>query len=215
MSVSAQNQTLFDFDSNSVKSSKPKLSDNLILDFATSAKTSIFRSGPSAPVKVLLEKQLLSVGSALNYGKGKYDFDTNAIKDVTGMCVGYDYTYLRVDVLGTSYNTLLSSYVVNTLPPQARAFVWCQMAECTAAKGVAFVAARTDKDNIKGTESEDGVITSIGTFQKGYSKSGVDSLKEEALNYFEYVVEIKGKSGFSLVACSHSPLAKKITDHQK
>jgi hypothetical protein len=193
---------------------KPTLTDSLKLDFKMSSKTSIFRSGASAPVKVLLEKNILSVGSALNYGKGKFDHDTDEIRKITTHCVGYDYTYHPDTelLLGSSYNTVYCGYVVNTLPIDARKFVWCQMAECTANKGIAFVAARTDKSNINGVIFEDGVITKIGTFQKFYDKG---TLVEEAKQFFKYVVEIKGKSGFSLVACSNIPLPKKITVHQK
>ncbi|MDP2564458.1 hypothetical protein [Pseudoalteromonas marina] len=193
------------------KRQKPAFKEELKTDFTTSAKTAIFRNGPSAPIKTLIEKGLLGEGSALNYGKGKYDHDTNAIAKLTGHCVGYDYTYSPcTDVLGTSYDYLYSGYCVNTLPIEARQYVWAQMASCV--RGIAFVAARTDGKNIHGTPSEDGVVTKIGTFQKAYQKN---ELKEEALEHFDYVVEIKGKSGFSIVACSHSELPEHILAHAK
>ena len=192
---------------------QPALTESVRADFVTSSRTSIFRAGPSAPVKVILEKGLLCPGSAINYGKGVHNFDTDAIAKITGHAVGYDYVHLPdLDVLGSSYKFLFSGYVVNTLPKVARQFVWCQMSDCTALDGIAFVAARTDKANIKGTPSEDGFISSIKTFQKAYAKG---ALCEEALVHFEHVVEIKGKSGFSLVACSHSPLPDRILKHAK
>lgn len=190
-------------------SAKPALDQSLRSDFTTSAKTAIFRSGASAPVKVLLDKQMFAEGSGINFGKGKYDFDTSAIAQQSGHCVGYDYTYnLDLDLLGSSYDNLYSGYVVNTLPPKARDYVWHQMAECV--RGIAFVAARTDK--IPGIEFEDGVLTSINTFQKSYRKG---LLVSEASNYFEHVVEIKGKAGFSIVACSHYPLPERVLKHSK
>jgi hypothetical protein len=99
--------------------------------------------------------------------------------------------------------------VVNTLPPEARAYVWQQMATCCL-RGVAFVAARTD--TISGDPCQDGVKTSIGTFQKSYAKG---ALAEEASMHFAYVTELKAKSGFALVACSHTPLSNEILQHAK
>lgn len=147
------NQTVFCFSEDKAIEDKPQLTQALISDFAISAKTSIFRAGPSAPIKVLIEKNLLSQGSAINYGKGRHNHDTNAIKEITGHCVGYDYVHLPdTDLLGSSYSCLYSGYVVNTLPIKARAYVWNQMAQCTKNDCVAFVAARTDKKVLKGRQ---------------------------------------------------------------
>jgi len=192
---------------------KPTFDEALRKDFAMSAKTSIFRAGASAPVKVLLEKNLLSKGSSLNFGKGKYDHDTNSIAEITGHCAGYDYTYMPdINVLGKSYTNIFSGYVVNTLKKAPRKYVWQQMASCSV-DGVVFVAARTDTKNINGTDFEDGKITSIGTFQRSYAEKG--SLVKEAKDYFEHVVEIKGKSGFVLIAASHVKLPENVLANAK
>lgn len=210
-------QTALDFTAVCTAPSKrsvkaPVFNETLRADFTTSAKTAIFRNGASAPVKMLLSLNLLPTGSAINYGKGKYDHDSDAIASATGHCVGYDYTFQPdTEVLGNSYDTLYSGYVVNTLPPQARQYVWQQMANCCL-RGVAFIAARTDKNNISGEPFEDGVKTSIGTFQKSYSKG---ELAKEGSSYFEYVTELKCKSGFSIVACSHEPLHNSVLEHAR
>jgi hypothetical protein len=195
-----------------IKPVPPRLTDELKADFVTSGKTSIFRSGLSAPVKVLIEKSLFQKGSSLNYGKGRHNFDSDGIEAVTDSCQNYDYVFQPdIDVLGTNYINVYAGYVVNTLPVLARAFVWCQMAKCTNTDiGVCFVAARTDK--ILGIKSGDGVITSKKTFQKSYK---LNELVLEAKQHFDFVVEIKGKSGFSIVACSHSPLPDYIIQHAK
>lgn len=212
MTLHAIQNDLFDqTEQKTIVKTKPIFKEELKADFTTSAKTAIFRNGPSAPIKNLIEKGLFGVGSALNYGKGKYDHDTDAIAKITGHCVGYDYTYSPcTDVLGTSYDYLYSGYCVNTLPIDARNYVWAQMASCV--RGIAFVAARTDSKNIHGTPSEDGVKTSIGTFQKAYKKQ---ELRDEALAHFDYVVEIKGKAGYSVVACSNNALPAHILAHAK
>ena len=150
-----------------ISKTRPVLTDELIHDFTMSGRTSIFREGASAPMKEIISKGLLTPGISLNYGKGRYNHDTDEIAKLTGHCVGYDYVHHPdVDLLGSNYKNLYSGYVVNTLKIEARDFVWCQMASCCT-KGVAFIAARTDKSSIKGTAFEDGYITSIGTFQKG------------------------------------------------
>lgn len=188
------------------------LTSELKADFITSGKTSIFRSGLSAPVKILIEKALFQKGPSLNFGKGRYNYDTDGIKAVAGDCQNYDYVYHPdTSVLRTNYTNIYAGYIVNTLPVLAREFVWRQMAICTDKnKGVCFVAARTDK--IPGTKKGDGVITSRKTFQKSYQKN---ELITEAVQHFQYASEIKSQSGFSLVACSHSPLPGRINQHKK
>lgn len=191
-------------------SEKPVFNKLLADDFVASGRTAIFRSGPSAPISVLLKMGVFTSGSALNFGKGRYDFDTDAIKSVTSHCVGYDYTFSpNLDLLGCDYGFVYAGYVVNTLPPAARSYVWRQMKSCCKA-GIVFVAARTDI--INGKPSEDGVFTSIGTFQKSYRKK---ELLSEALGYFKFAVELKGKSGFSIVACSNVTLPEVILRNSK
>ena len=99
----------------------PVLTKELIDDFVTSGKTSIYRSGLSAPMKVVIEKQLLQKGSSLNYGKGRHNFDSDGIEAVTSSCQNYDYVYHPdIEVLGHYYVNVFSSYVVNTLRKESR-----------------------------------------------------------------------------------------------
>lgn len=172
-------------------------------DFKVSGKTSIFRCIASAPLRLLIKKGWIS-GSVLNYGKGRYNVDSDAIKALGLPCSDYDYTYADFpEVLGNSFSTVFAGYVTNTLPIRSRKVVWAQIASTTRKDGFAFIAARSDKDRaIKGTPHGDGVITSVGTFQKGYRKG---ELLTEALRFFKYAVEVEGcPSGFRIVMCSHS-----------
>lgn len=196
----------------SPSASLPELTKEMKADFITSGKTSIYRSGLSAPAKIIIEKNMLQQGASLNFGKGKHEFDSDGIKQITGNCQNYDYVYHPdINVLGQSYKNVFSSYVVNTLPIKSRAFVYQQMANCTdTSNGVCFIAARTDR--IAGLVHEDGVITSKKTYQKSYKKS---ELQNEASQYFVYVRELKAKAGFSLIACSHAPLPQRVIDHAK
>jgi hypothetical protein len=180
--------------------------EELDRDFRASARTSITRRKPSAPLQILIAEGLIH-GSVLNYGKGRCSTDSDAICNSVGHCVDYDYTWYRTDVIHRSvgaFHSVYCGYVVNTLPPQSRNVVWNELSKVVRAEGSVFVAARSINDRgIKGTPHEDGVITSIGTFQIGYEKQ---QLIDEALNYFPFVKALKHKSGFYLVQCSHSPI---------
>jgi hypothetical protein len=185
------------------------LNDTMREQFKVSSRTAIARAKESAPLQVLLEKSLLKVGSTLHFGKGRAEIDSAALLKATGSCSDYDYIHHPdIDVLGSSYENVFASYVVNTLQYNARMYVLQQIAKST--KGVAFIAARSD--NIKGVKNGDGLLTSINTFQKSYRPG---ELVAETQKYFRYVVEIKGRSGFQLVACSKEPLAQNVLAHRK
>lgn len=171
----------------------------LIEDFKISAKTSIARSKPSAPLTQLLNAGLIT-GSVLNYGKGRTNQDSDAINEVAH-CHDYDYVWAPFpEVLGQSYDTVFSAFVVNTLPPAARTHVWQQMA--SVCRGMAYIAARSNTDRgIKGKPEEDGVRTyRLNTFQKGYAKG---ELKAEAEQFFATVKELPTKGAFRIVECSN------------
>lgn len=205
--LQAQNLT-FDFHS-TPQPEVIKLDDTMKAQFKASSRTAIGRNKESAPLQVILSKSLLSKGSTLHFGKGRAHFDSAALKRATGSCAEYDYIHHPdLDVLGSSYTNVFASYVMNTLQYNARMYVYQTIAKST--NGVAFIAVRSDK--VVGTPNGDGVITSIKTFQKQYSKG---ELVEESSKYFKHVAEIKGKPGFQIVACSHSPLSQHILEHQK
>jgi hypothetical protein len=197
---------------NRFEPTKPKhvqLDDTIKAQFKVSSRTAIARAKESAPLQVLIEKSLLTKGSTLHFGKGRANLDSEALLRETSSCAEYDYIHHPdIEVLGSSYTNVFASYVVNTLQFNARMYVYQTIAKSTS--GIAFIAARSD--NIKGIPDGDGLLTSIKTFQKQYKQS---ELSEEAKGYFEHVVEIKGRGGFQLVACSHNPLPDYILLEQK
>ena len=177
-------------------------------DFKASARTSIHRSRTSAPLRILLNQGLIT-GSVLNFGKGKCSIDSESIiAESEGQnCTDYDYTYCRTNIFGSYFDSVYVGYVMNTLPPQSRDVCWKQVANATRratpgkSGGKAFIAVRSDRDKgIKGEPFMDGVKTSIGTFQLGYSSEMIIS---EARRFFAKVTEIKGASGYKLVQCEH------------
>lgn len=182
-----------------------KINHDLDAEFKLSAKTSIARKTPSAPLKQLIQQGLLpNTASCLNFGKGRYDTDSAQIREIAGHCVDYDYTHCRTNIFGSHFGFVYAGYVVNTLPIEARHIVYDQLAHVTALDGICYIAARSDGDRgIKGEPYQDGVRTRIGTFQRGYAKG---ELREEASKYFPFVNEIKGASGYRLVQCSHQPM---------
>lgn len=198
--------------------SKPQTTCMSVLedDFTTSARTSIYRKQASVPLRELHSKGLIK-GSVLNFGKGKYPTDSLFIQSVVNNCTDYDYTYapLNLDLLGGHFQTVYVGYVVNTLPLRSRTVVYQQVASSTRTNGGrAYFAVRSDKDKgIKGQPFvdvdattgrayEDGVITSKGTYQVGFS---VDKLISETRAHFQYARSICYKAGYLIVECSHSP----------
>jgi hypothetical protein len=185
------------------------LNETIKAQFKVSSRTAIARAKESAPLQVLIEKSLLSKGSTLHFGKGRAHLDSAALLRETGSCSEYDYIHHPdIEVLGSSYTNIYASYVVNTLQINARMYVYQTIAKSTG--GIAFIAARSDK--IKGIPNGDGLLTSVNTFQKKYLQG---ELIKEANGHFEHVIEIKGRAGFQLVACSHNPLPEHILAHQK
>lgn len=175
--------------------------DELDRDFRISARTSIARKKPCAPLQILLADGHLC-GSVLNFGKGKYDTDSDAIREHTS-CVDYDYTYHPIELVNASFNCVVAFYVQNTLPPRSREVVWSRLASLVRSDGIVYVAVRSNKDKgIKGTPFLDGYISSIGTYQVGYT---LDKVISEGQRHFKYVDKLRNKSGFYLIRCSHSP----------
>lgn len=183
---------------------KPEQFSTIEEAFRTSAKTSIARKVPSAPLKHLLKLNLIpSEGSCLNFGKGRDDIDSDAIASIAGNCTNYDYTYCRTDIFGSNFNFVYCGYVQNTLPQEAREVTWKQLASVTNREnGTCYVAVRTDKDvaKITGEAYQDGLITNRQTFQVGYSE---EKLLSEASKHFPFCTIIK-VSGFRLIRCSHA-----------
>lgn len=184
-------------------------------DFTVSAKTSIFRKQASVPLRILFDKGLIR-GSVLNFGKGRYSTDSDAINEVAGNCTDYDYTYAPLDLalLGHNFHTVFAGYVANTLPRRSRDVVYAQVANATRLHdGRAYFAVRSDKDrSIKGDPFYDydqngqlivdGVITSKGTYQVGFS---CEQMLSELQGFFPHARVICYKSGYLIAECAHEP----------
>lgn len=133
-----------------------------------SQRTQISRQSVTTPTRVLMERYPDRLqGSILHHGEGKAGADTDALG-----ATGYDPYAAREESrnrehLSKQYDTVVSNFVFNTLPPQHRSSVRDEMLGAVKPGGRAIVSLRSDR--ISGTPHEDGVVTSKGTFQKSYN----------------------------------------------
>ena len=146
------------------------------------ARTAIHRSRLPKPVSVLVDDPRIR-GHVLDFGCGRdrqtggFLLDLPGVKTVTmydpsqvvpkaslnlKMVASYD------DVKYHYYNAVMCTYVMNTLPMEARRLAYLELFAALAPRGTAFITVRGDRQ-IDGAPYEDGVITSVGTFQKRYT----------------------------------------------
>lgn len=134
-----------------------------------SSKTAITRSKVSAPLRYLLDQDLIK-GYACNWGEGRAFVDTEAMQDRTGAAVGYDPMSTKdanrwkpLD----SFDTIYCGYVLNTVLAAEASYILSDVVKHLNPGGTAYFAVRTDK--VEGEPYLDGVYTSRGTFQVDYT----------------------------------------------
>jgi len=164
-----------------------------------SKKTAMKRKEGSValPTRILLDKGLI-VGNVLHHGSGQDIGSSKAMSDVAGSVTDFDPNFTPdFKALNKKYDTVISNYVINTLPPDDRNKALIDIAKTT--KGVAYIAVRGMGNVIAGEPKFDGVITSKVTFQKIYSP---DVLMQELALYFNDVKIISGTPKSSLIIAS-------------
>jgi len=156
-------------------------------------KTAMSRRGVSVPTRELLKKGLLK-GSIFHHGRGKADADADEMRNLGGGYDEYDPNYAPdEEPLSRQYDTTVSNYVLNTIPPKIRDKVWTQL-QHSVGNGNGFITVRGagDKASLKGIEDfEDGIIMRGGTFQKFFT---VEEIVEEAGKYFSDVEVVQGSN---------------------
>lgn len=103
-------------------------------DVLNSHRTAIGRSRVSAPVRYLLERNLIR-GLTLDYGCGR-GFDTDYLDHDA-----WD-PYWRPGALTRAYDTILCSYVLNTLIKKHESGILAHIKGLLAKKGVAYITVR-------------------------------------------------------------------------
>lgn len=144
-------------------------------------KAAIKRSDYSRPVKCLWRDRLImSDRSFFDYGCG-HGYDLSALRDDGIACEGFDPAF-RPDVVPSSADIVNLGYVINVIEDVDER---CRTLEkaWSLARRVLCVAARVVMGEASGREVEygDGLVTSIGTFQKYYTQAELREYIEGAI----------------------------------
>jgi DNA phosphorothioation-associated putative methyltransferase len=106
--------------------------------------TAIARKFPSAPLRYLIGKGLVSGYSVLDYGCGR-GIDVECLSDLGYNARGWDPYWAPDDKpLSLQYDTVLCTYVLNVLPPAKRKEALAAITDRLQPNGIAFVTVRTD-----------------------------------------------------------------------
>lgn len=117
---------------------------------ANSQKTAISREGPSSPCLWLYHNGLIK-SPTLDWGCGK-GADANFLNTQLYLTSKYDPHYHdRLPPLHSEFKTVLSIYVLNTIPdPHDRCQIVADMVPYVTKGGMLYVAIRADKAELKG-----------------------------------------------------------------
>lgn len=177
--------------------------------FRIAGKTAIYRRTASAPLKFAIKHNFLTKGLALHFGKGKADLDSKTISEITGqLCNEFDFVYHNYPEMlkKEAYDTVVATYVLNVLPKIQRFMTLQMIADLTKRTGTAIISVRSRRESamkqlyLTAEPCEEGVRTSKGTFQIGYTS---DELKNEIEPFFKHVLTLKTPSGFEIAICTH------------
>jgi len=152
----------------------------------------VMRTKISTPTRMLIKRKLIK-GDVLHHGSGTATYDTDAMIEVADSVTEHDPNYNNnPEALNKKYDTIVSNYVLNCLVPEERKQVITEISNALKPSGKAFITVRGKGLNRNRVISniEDGVKTSIGTFQKTYTPQAlIDDLKHN----FNSIKIIKGK----------------------
>ena len=154
----------------------------------------------------------IKLGDVLHLGAGREkNFDRQSLDELSGNRTShYDPGVNPEDaerlLMKQNYDTVLSPFVMNTLPPKVRKQAYIEMSHSMKADGMGLVTVR-GKGDVKGKPGweahEDGFIVPTKgknadrRFQKGYTP---DELKKELEVHFNDVEIIKTKGNASVTA---------------
>lgn len=129
--------------------------------------------------------------SVLHFGSGKDKASTELLGSAGATVKEYDPTYAPDrSVITEPHDRVVSNFVLNVLPPELRDQALQDLQTAVGRDGIAYISVRAKGDtSIKGTPEFDGVRTSKGTFQKGYT---VQELRSELGKHFHHVEILRG-----------------------
>jgi hypothetical protein len=142
------------------------------------------------PIGLLLEKRLVK-GTVLHHGCGKDLAGSEALRQAATSVTDYDPIYAPNErALEHRYDTIVSNYVLNVLPPRERKVAICEIAHCTY--GTAFISVRGPGDTwIVGKPEEDGFRAQRGTFQRSFT---FEQMEEELSSSFGEIRLVAGSA---------------------
>lgn len=168
-----------------------------------SKRCAIGRAKVSAPVREMIARYNMAKHlRVLHLGCGRATLDTAALevaKSGTLPVFCFDPNYARApEAMNNRYSLVVCSYVLNVLPPSPRMKCVEDIRAVLDVNGTALIAVRSAKDrSIVGVPEFDGVRTSTGTFQKGYT---VNAFADELATCFRDVA-IASCGDFLMAAC--------------
>jgi len=187
-----------------------------------SEKTRISRKTISLPTKTLFADIKITKGTkVLHVGAGnaknpdiKFLNDKFGSKNVTHYDTYGPFAKNESKLGKGDFDIVYSPYVLNTLPPSVRKQAVIDAATSVKTGGSAFFAVRGTDVTKKGQLFADGIVTSKGTFQKGYKNSDdlIDDLKILPV-FSEYnIIKDTAKRGMVIVEAKMASSANKIAD---
>ena len=149
-------------------------------DLAAKSKgTQMTRAKAAAPTRYLVDQGHIR-GNVLHHGEGKDVPSTELMGSVASSVTPYD-PYGREEAknpkaLKRKYDTVVSNFVLNTLPPEHRSSAYGEIFGSVAPGGTAHISVRSDKDTGISPDwapHQDGRVSTSGTFQKPYSEEDI------------------------------------------
>ena len=160
--------------------------------------TAIHRTKQSAPMRYLLDNNLINKQQIiLDYGCG-YGFDVKQLSQLGYSIVGYDKFISpfnkNTHLLSNKYDIITSFFVLNTIEDKNdRINTLKNILELLKTNGVCFLAVRScyefEKSKPKSYKNlNDGILTTRGTFQKYFSLSDINDLISTNFNSVVYEI---------------------------
>ena len=166
-------------------------------------RTAIHRKKAAYPTRWLCDHNLIS-GCVLHHGRGHDKESTKLlsqhpqIKSVTE----YDPNVAKINnpaIITTKYDTIVSNFVLNVLPPQARYAELKQIKNIVRSSAIFAVRGEGDQGYVTALQNWDTLddgFTNGKQFQKYYI---ADELYDELSLYFPFVDILKGSNKSSLI----------------
>ena len=149
----------------------------------SSHKTAISRKGPSAPLRLIIDKEVFN-SPVLDYGCGR-GADSRHLSNLNYKISSYDphWSPINIEDKDGFYNTIICNYVLNVVEEKEEATILKDIKRLLSKNGVAYISVRRDlkKEGVTTRGLQRNVILGL---PKLYEKKGsfcIYKAKKEAL----------------------------------